>query len=84
MVFEHTINYLSVGYIRLPQLENFFWGASVFLLFFLFLLMLSTFKLLNALYSKFERLKISGKTLVQEKSGVPGWGDPPQSGPIKF
>ena len=30
----------------------------------------------NALYSKFKRLKISGKTSVRLKSGVPGWGIP--------
>ena len=54
-----------------------------FLLFFLILLALATFKPLNALYSKFERLKISGTTFVRLKSGVPGCGDP-QSDPQKF
>ena len=60
MVFEHTINRLSFGYVRLPQLEYHF---SSFMFFF-FLLRLSTFKSFNALYSKFEQLKISRKTIV--------------------
>ena len=51
---------------------------------FLFLLRLSTLKPLNALYLKFERLKISGRTSAEMKSGVSGWWDPPQSGPRKF
>ena len=88
VVFEHTINHLSFGYVRLPQFENYFsCFASLFLLLFsflVFLLSLSTFKPLNSLYSKFERLKISGSTSVRQKSGVSGWGDPPQSGPPKF
>ena len=46
--------------------------------------MLSTFKPLNAMYSKFERLKISGRTFVRLKSGVPGWGDLSQSSPPKI
>ena len=54
------------------------------LLYFFFLFLLSTFKPLNALYSKFERLKISGRTSVRLKSGVPGWGDPPQLVPPNF
>ena len=68
----------------------FFWLCSftptwiLFFFFFLFLLRLSPFKPLNALYSKFERLKISGRTSVRLKLGVPGWGDPPQSSPPKF
>ena len=55
VVFEHTINQPSFGYVRLPQLENYFsCFASFFLLFFSFfliLLVLSTFKPLNALSS---------------------------------
>ena len=48
---------------------------SFFLLFFfLILLRLFTFKPLNALYLKFERLKISGRTSARMKLGVPGWG----------
>ena len=48
-----------------------------FFFFFFFPLPLSTFKPLNAaLYLKFERLKISGRTLVQQKSRVPGWWIP--------
>ena len=62
---------------------------TIFLLFFLtfpflFLLQLSTFKPLNALYLKFERLEISRRTTAGMKSGVPGWEHPPQSGPPKF
>ena len=52
----------------------------LFYFFFLFLLMLFTFKLLYALYSKFERLKISGRTSVRVKSGLLGCGDSHQSG----
>ena len=77
VIFELTINRLSFGDVRLPQLEYFFF-------FFVFLLRLSTFKPLNALYSKFERLKISGKTSVGMKWGVQSCGDPPQLGPPKF
>ena len=79
VVFERTINRLSFGCVCLPQLENYFsCFASFFLLFFsyLFFLSLSAFKPLNTLYSKFEQLKISGRTSVQLKSGVQGWGFP--------
>ena len=69
MVFEHTIKRLSFGYVCLPQPG---YNISSFLSFFLFLLPLTTFKPLNALYSKFERLKISGRTSAGMKSGVPG------------
>ena len=55
-----------------------------FYCFFLVLLQLSTFELLNALYSKFQWLKILGRTCVRLKSHVPGWGDPTKSGPPKF
>ena len=81
-IFEHTINHHSFGYVCLPKLENYFSCFASFFL--LFLLPLSTFKPLTALYVKFERLKISGRTFVQQKSRVPGWEDPPQSGPPKF
>ena len=70
VVFEHTINCLSFGYVYLPQLEYHFFS---FFFFFLILLRLSTFKPLNALYSKFERLKISGRISARLKLGVPGW-----------
>ena len=77
VVFGYTTNHLF-SYVRLPQLEYYFsCFASFFLLvffFFLFLLPLSTFKPLNALHSKSERLKISGRTFVRRKSGLPGWG----------
>ena len=52
-VFKHTINHLSFGSVRLLQLEYY---VSCFVSFFLpfFPLLLSTFKLLNTLYLKFE------------------------------
>ena len=86
VVFEHIINCLSFGYVRLPNLKTLFLVLHLFFLLFvfLFLLPLSTFKPPNALYSKFERLKISERTSVRLISGVPGWGDSPQSGPPKF
>ena len=52
--------------------------------FFLFLPVLSTFRPLNALYSNFEWLKISGRTSVRLKSRVPGWGNSTQPGNQKF
>ena len=67
-----------------PTWRLFFLFCVYFLTFFLFILPLSTCKLLNALYSKFEPLKISTRTSVQIKLGVPGCGDPCQSGPPKF
>ena len=73
-IFELTINHLSLGYVRLPQLEyNFSCFASFFFFFCRYLLL----NRLNALYSKFDQLKISGRTFVQQKSGVPGWEDLP-------
>ena len=66
-IFEHTINHLSFSYVRLPQRENYFLVLnlfSYFFFFFRFLLPPSTFKPLNALYSKFEGVKISGKAGV--------------------
>ena len=88
VIFEHTINHLSFGYVRLPQLEyyfsSFFFFFLTFFFFFILLLQLYTFKLLNALYSKFRRLKILGRDSARLKLGVPGWGDPPQTGPPKF
>ena len=77
VIFEHTINHLSFGYVCLPQLENYFsWFAFFSYFFFLFLLPLSIFKPLNAQYSKFERLKILGRTSVGLKSVVPDEGIP--------
>ena len=57
------------------------WISTIFLVLFLFfcffrLLGLYTFKPLNALYPKLERLKKSGRFLVLQKLGVPGWGIP--------
>ena len=82
MFFEHTINRLSFWYVRLPQPEYYF--SSFFSFFLLFLLQLSTFKPLNALYLKFEGLETSRRASAGMKSGVPGWEHPPQSGPLKF
>ena len=87
MSFEHTTNRLSFSCVLLPQPEycfSSFLSFSDFFFFFLFLLRLSTFKPLNALHSKFERLKILGRTSAGMKLGVPGWGNPPQSGPPRF
>ena len=83
VIFEHAINCLSLGYVCLPQLEYHFLSflggffLLVFSSFFLILLWLSTFELLNALYSKFKRLKISGRASARLKLGEPGWGNPP-------
>ena len=68
----------------------FFWLCSfiatwiLFFFFFLILLRLSTFEPLNTLYLKLEQLKISRWTSARMKLGVPGWGDPPQTGPPNF
>ena len=58
----------------------FFFFFLVFFFFFRFLLRLSTFIRLNALYLKFERLKISGRTCVGLNSKVPSWENSSQSG----
>ena len=81
--FRHTSNRLSFGYVRLPQPEYYFSSFSSYFFFF-FSSPAIYFNPLNALYSKFERLKITGRTSAEMKSGVPGWGDPPQLGPPKF
>ena len=47
----------------------FVWYLFSYFFYFLFLQLLFTFKPLNALYSKFERLKISGSTRMQLKLG---------------
>ena len=70
-----------------PTWMLFFFFFFFFLtFFFLILLRLSTFKPLNALYSKFQRLKISGsgRTSARLKLGVPGWGNPPKRVPQNF
>ena len=67
-----------------PTLIAYYFLFFIFFQFVFFLLPLSTFKSRNALHSKFEWLKISGKTFVRQKSGVPAWGDHPQSSPRKF
>ena len=41
VMFEHTLNYLSFGYVRSPQLECYF---SSFFFFFIIFLRLSTFE----------------------------------------
>ena len=69
VMFEHAINHPSFGYARLHQLENYFsWLASFLLLFFLFFFCFCLYLLskpLTALYLKFERLMISGRTFVR-------------------
>ena len=73
MIFEHTIIRLLFGYVSLLQTEYYFLFLFSLLFFsFLFLLLLSTFEPLNALYSKFERLKILGRTRARLNLGVTG------------
>ena len=50
VIFEHTINHLSFGYVRLSQPE-YYLSCSIFFLPFFFLPVLSALKLLNAPYS---------------------------------
>ena len=82
-IFEHTINHLSFGYVRLPQPEYYFSRFFLFSYFFI-LLPLSTFKLLNALYWKLERLKISGRTSMEIKGGGGRLGTAPAIGSSKI
>ena len=81
VIFKHTINLLSFGYVRLPQPKYYF---PFFFLVFFFLFRLSTFKPLNALYSKFKRLKISGRTSGATEIGGARSMHPPQSGSPNF
>ena len=71
VILEHTINHFSFGYVRLPQLKYYFSCFASFFLFF-FLLPLSTSKplnvLYNVLYSKFERLNMSGSTFLCDRN----------------
>ena len=70
-----------------PTWILFFFFFCFFLTFFsvfIILFLLSTFKPLNALYSKFERLKISRRTNARLKLGGARLGDPPQTGSPKF
>ena len=81
----HYLPSFFFGYVRLIQLEYYF---SCFGIFFLLLLLFFSshaiyFKLLNALYSKFERLNMSGRIFVQLQLDVPGWGESPLSGSSK-
>ena len=75
--FEHTINCLSFGYVRLPQPKYYFssFFLKTFCIFF-FLFRLSTFKPIIALNSRFEQLKISGRTNVGLKLGCQVGGIP--------
>ena len=85
VVFEHTIDHLAFGYVRLTQQKNQFFCFAFFFLtcfIFLFLLPLSTFKPLHALHSNFERLKISRRTFLRQKSKT--LGDYPESGLPNF
>ena len=78
VIFEHTINCFSFGYVRLPQLEYYF--SSFFFLFsyFFFLFYYSSpaiyFEAAKRTVFKVWRLKISGGTSARLKLGVPGWG----------
>ena len=72
VIFEHTINRLSFALVRFSQPKHHF----SFFFFLLFLPELSIYKPLNALYSRFERFKISGRTSGRLKSGVPVGGIP--------
>ena len=82
VIFEHTFNHLSFGYVRSPHLEYYFsCFASFFLLF--FLLQLFTQKPLNALHSKFERLNYQGEILRDRNWGC-HVGVHPQSSTAKF
>ena len=86
VIFEHTINHLSFGYVRLQQLEYCFsCFASLVFSFFSFAFPSATiyFKPLNALYSNFRQLKISRGLLCDRNWGV-RLGDSPQSSPAKF
>ena len=69
-----SIAFLFVICSLTPNYEYYFFCFfHLFFLTFCFLLFqLSAFKLLKALYSKFERLKISGRTRAGHKLGVPG------------
>ena len=69
--FRVTFVYLNLN---THYFSSFVYFFLLFFSFILFLLPLSTFKLLNTLYSKFERLKISESTSEQQKSRVQGWG----------
>ena len=79
VVFEHNINHLSFGYVGLSQLENYFSCFAFFLLtFFFFFSYFSVAvyfysKPLNALYSKFERLKILGLLCDRNRGCQFGW-----------
>ena len=74
--------------VRLPKLEFHFSCFGIFFrTFFSFFFFFSRYLLLktiNSMYSKFDRPRISRRTSVQLKLGLPGLGDPPQLGPPKF
>ena len=83
MSFEHTVNCLCFGHVRLPEPEYHF--SSFFVRsYFFFLLRLFTFKPQNVLYSKFEQLKISGRTFVRLKSGVQGENNQQKLGVLQW
>ena len=67
-----SIAFLFVICSLTPNYEYYFSAFSPFCYFFFLLFQLSAFKPLKALYSKFERLKISGRTRAGHKLGVPG------------
>ena len=78
VIFEQIINHLCFGYIRLPQPVYYF--SCFFFYTFLFFFHFSH----TIYFCKFERLRISLRTFVRQKSGVPGWGDFSQLGPPRF
>ena len=86
IIFKHTINRLFLVLFVYPNLNTSFLALAIFFSNFLILMFIFLFRLsaLNALYSKFERLKILGRTSVVLNFGVSGWGDPSQSGSPKF
>ena len=78
VIFELTINRLFFRLCLFPQLEYYFSCFRSLL----FLLLLSTFKPLNVLYSKFERLIYQGGLLCDRNRGCQIGGlahsDPPK------
>ena len=70
VTFERTINLFFWLCSFTPTWMLFFLFCIFLLTFFFLLLPLSTFKPQNALYSKFERLKISVRTFVRQKLGA--------------
>ena len=80
-VIEYTINHLSFGYVRLPDLNPIFLVLHLFpYFFFFFFCRYLLLKPQNELYCKFERLEISQTTCVRLKLRLPDWGNPLKRG----